>query len=393
MKRLLVVVLLLASLVSGSEALAQQFCFPDPWGIWISGDLFFAEYPELTALSGTYGNGGAVQYFDLQLGPRGRLDARGTRATSTAVINELLEVSGPAAATVGGTLHLSWSSFVGSQQFPFEGYFANAQVACGYPYTLIHQRSNSSDPGTGLRSGELTLPLQVTVGTPLRLAIRGVAGGDVHQLMAVGYQITLDPATQTGTGCDEQHPEACVTLTSASGGVWSEIDFDGDGIYNSADNAPLEYNPSQSDSDLDGVPDVVDVCPTLPGTDMTDTDGDGAGDACDCASDDPTLRFVPTDEFAYAVKPTKVEWNPLTTFTAGSATRFDVVRGWLHDLPNGWDAATCLASETGDSYVEDTETLPAGEGVWYLVRPRNACGTASYGTTSSNESRDPQACP
>jgi len=38
-------------------------------------------------------------------------------------------------------------------------------------------------------------------------------------------------------------------------------DFDGDGIPDSSDNCPQDYNPSQSDIDVDGIGDICDVCP------------------------------------------------------------------------------------------------------------------------------------
>ena len=74
----------------------------------------------------------------------------------------------------------------------------------------------------------------------------------------------------------------------------SELDTDGDGIVDTADNCPAIINPDQADNDLDGtgdpcdddddndlVPDLADNCIFTDNPGQEDTDGDGTGDACD----------------------------------------------------------------------------------------------------------------
>ena len=61
------------------------------------------------------------------------------------------------------------------------------------------------------------------------------------------------------------------------------IDTDGDGIYDSIDNAPYVYNPDQLDSDGDGIGDVADNAPFVANPDQLDCDGDGIGDVADNA--------------------------------------------------------------------------------------------------------------
>jgi len=49
------------------------------------------------------------------------------------------------------------------------------------------------------------------------------------------------------------------------------IDFDIDGIPDSNDNCPLNYNPSQTDIDTDGIGDICDSCPFPSDTDQTNS--------------------------------------------------------------------------------------------------------------------------
>lgn len=64
-----------------------------------------------------------------------------------------------------------------------------------------------------------------------------------------------------------------------------DVDSDGDGIFNSADNCPYTYNPGQEDGDTDGVGDVCDNCPTVANANQADGDTDGIGDLCDNCPD------------------------------------------------------------------------------------------------------------
>jgi uncharacterized protein (DUF362 family) len=62
-------------------------------------------------------------------------------------------------------------------------------------------------------------------------------------------------------------------------------DFDQDGVFNSYDNCPDEYNPQQEDEDADDLGDICDNCPEAGNPDQADFDGDGDGDACDPCTD------------------------------------------------------------------------------------------------------------
>ena len=59
------------------------------------------------------------------------------------------------------------------------------------------------------------------------------------------------------------------------------LDTDVDGILDSADNCPTDYNPTQADFDGDGVGDACDKCKKVANSGQEDTDGDLLGNACD----------------------------------------------------------------------------------------------------------------
>lgn len=84
-----------------------------------------------------------------------------------------------------------------------------------------------------------------------------------------------------------------------------DIDWDKDGVLNSVDNCPDDYNPGQADFDNDGlgdlcddtpngpdsdgdtIPDLLDNCPNVANPGQEDSDGDGVGDACPNPGIDP----------------------------------------------------------------------------------------------------------
>lgn len=67
--------------------------------------------------------------------------------------------------------------------------------------------------------------------------------------------------------------------------VMIQVDTDGDGIPDSADNCVSDANTDQADGDGDGVGNVCDNCESVANADQADGDGDGLGNACDnCAT-------------------------------------------------------------------------------------------------------------
>ncbi len=103
--------------------------------------------------------------------------------------------------------------------------------------------------------------------------------------------------------------------------------------------------------------------------------------ACDCAPLDPGVNAVPSEVTglgAGAAGGLTLSWDAATG--AGSATVHDVIRGSLAELPVGGGAGEfCLASGIAAATATDGAVPGPGDGFWYLVRGRNACGSGPYG--------------
>jgi hypothetical protein len=88
---------------------------------------------------------------------------------------------------------------------------------------------------------------------------------------------------------------------------------------------------------------------------------------------------------------TTVSWT-----ASGGTAVYDVVSSTLSDLAvNGTPTATCLANDVATASYVDVQADPApGAGYYYLVRTQNACGTGTFGFSSSGPERVPTAgCP
>jgi len=151
-----------------------------------------------------------------------------------------------------------------------------------------------------------------------------------------------------------------------------ERDLDGDGIGDTADNCSLAPNPAQTDSDLDGW-----------------------GDACDCAPSDASAFAIPSEiaGLRFDAGKSGLAWDPGAA-GAGNGTVYDVARGDLAELsaePRPSD--TCLEPGSTDTAAEDPSEPSPGDGFFYLVRGRNACGAGTYGDGASGVPRAFAACP
>ena len=124
---------------------------------------------------------------------------------------------------------------------------------------------------------------------------------------------------------------------------------------------------------------------------LADADGDGAPDVCDCAPSDLTAFAAPEDDRGLRFDgPTTLAWNAQAA-TAGGATRYDVLRGYVAGLRAGAPNAVCLLRRGAATTVEDGAVPPAGRAFFYVQRAVNVCG-GDYGAASSGAARSFAAC-
>ncbi|MGH9866766.1 MAG: LamG domain-containing protein [Candidatus Polarisedimenticolia bacterium] len=153
----------------------------------------------------------------------------------------------------------------------------------------------------------------------------------------------------------------------------------------------------RGDSDSDSIPDYVDSCPGIANAGQEDADADGAGDACDCAPGDPTLLSSPGEVGGLRVgaggDPEEIDWCSAAV-AHGSATVYDVARGFVHELPVGSGMSEfCLGIGLAAPRITDSSSPAARMSYWYLVRGRNSCGIGTYGFESNGMERISMVCP
>jgi hypothetical protein len=129
-----------------------------------------------------------------------------------------------------------------------------------------------------------------------------------------------------------------------------------------------------------------------------DGDGDGVDNNADCALADPGAFASPGEVAALDVAKgagdaADLTW-PSLAGAAGPGTVYDVAVGDLATLAtSGTSASTSLACGLASPTTSDPALLPAGSGVYYLVRGRNSCGIGSWGRDSQGVERVSPACP
>ena len=110
-----------------------------------------------------------------------------------------------------------------------------------------------------------------------------------------------------------------------------------------------------------------------------DRDSDGVLDGDDCAPDDGGAVAAPEPLGPLLVSEdggARLSWADQSAAT-GPSLRHDVVGGTMAALwSEGLASAECVALEVqGGEHLDSRD--PAGDGFWYLVRARNACGAAA----------------
>jgi len=130
-----------------------------------------------------------------------------------------------------------------------------------------------------------------------------------------------------GDACD---PCAIIPGADAAACTFSATDWDGDGLDNTADGCPLNWDPDQEDSDGDEVGDACDICPDAPNPgngpcaislravrDTTDPDHPGDGSPVTIA--DVVVTAVGSSGF-HVQDPSETEYGGIYVYTSSSGT-------------------------------------------------------------------------
>jgi hypothetical protein len=222
--------------------------------------------------------------------------------------------------------------------------------------------------------------------------------GDNCPASANGNQGDVDGDSQ-GDACDN-----CPSVANVD-----QADPDGDGRGSACDNCPNVAGADQTDSDGDGAGDLCDNCPGISNPSQADLDGDHIGDACDsdidgdgvangqdCAPLDATASGIPGETAGVVLAKgtaTTLTWPALPPGAASS----NVVSGRLSLLTSGppaSDAACTAPGIPGLSWSDQRPDPPEGDGYYYLVGARNACGSGTFGFATAGAERVPGTpCP
>jgi hypothetical protein len=138
-------------------------------------------------------------------------------------------------------------------------------------------------------------------------------------------------------------------------------DPDGDALFGTCDNCPLEANPSQQDIDSDGVGDPCDNCVLDPNSGQGDLDSDTEGDVCDL--DDGLILLLFEDDDL-------VSWQPEAGFDTWNHYRGDLQillqTGVYTQQPGSNPLAAQICGLTQTSTL-DLPSLDPGQAALYLT--------------------------
>ncbi|MCP3984102.1 MAG: hypothetical protein GY723_06920 [bacterium] len=130
--------------------------------------------------------------------------------------------------------------------------------------------------------------------------IRGVDISNPSQLKDLGTTSPTFPAGSVPIRRDLHNIDirnGVAFLISRGDGIFAlNLDRDGDGLGELADNCPGVFNSDQTDTDGDGLGDACDLCPLVANPNQLDRDRDGVGDACDNCPNRPNSDQVDTDD-------------------------------------------------------------------------------------------------
>ena len=222
-----------------------------------------------------------------------------------------------------------------------------------------------------------------------------------------------------------------VSLYGPDGLCNTADDLFGDGRGNVCDNCPLVVNFDQADNDLDGEGDACDLdddndgvdddgdgsgvqgdnictggqttgcddnCPVDLNPTQVDGDADLRGEVCDCDDSNINVWTNPGNVVLTMSKPNPtspsvvVDWTTPGDLggTSGSIL-YDVL---IANSPADFlTTVTCWRSDVTNNTTTETNALPVGVGIYFLVRAENACpGEGSMGEDSGGVPRIGAAC-
>ncbi len=159
----------------------------------------------------------------------------------------------------------------------------------------------------------------------------------------------------------------------------------GDGIDNDCDGVA----DGGFDSDGDGVGDLCDNCVFDANASQSDMNGDGEGDRCDL--DDGMI-------YGWAEQSDRVNWHEENGYNSWRAYRGDlellISSGLYTQLPSGANPLAMRACSLNDSWLDDTDLIPAGKTAFYLITGMNGSVESDLGTDGSGTPRpNDNPCP
>jgi hypothetical protein len=235
---------------------------------------------------------------------------------------------------------------------------------------------------THVRIEQVQGSLEFTMPVDIRVTYPGGVQTFVVQNSGLAQDVALPPVTAAPTAVAFD-PDAWILKTLE---IIPLADADADGVPDTADNCVQMANPAQPDLDGDGAGDACDP----------DIDGDGRANGQDCAPADASVADPPaeaTNLMLAGGASADLTWTPPSG--AGTSWSSEVVRGSLLQmrLDGGTLGATCLANALEMPQYTDVDDPPGGDGYYYHVRARNACGPGSLGLASSGAPRPSIPCP
>ncbi|HEU5180145.1 MAG TPA: hypothetical protein VFW45_05100 [Candidatus Polarisedimenticolia bacterium] len=239
---------------------------------------------------------------------------------------------------------------------------------------------------TGLVAPAVSSDSPVCAGQALHLAASTVPGATYAWTGPNGFTSSAqNPVIPSTTSAASGTYSVSVTVGACrSGAVTTNATVSGNG-GTCSDGNPCTVN----DTCLSG------ICAAGP---LRDADGDGHVDAAcggnDCNDADASILKAPVEVSnlkVLTVSPSSLAWDS-QAIAAGSGTLYDLVSGSLPSTGGiVFSPAACLQNSTTATF-SDVRPVPAIQtGSWYLVRGRNSCGVATYGSTLRDASIP--ACP